>query len=248
MTSSEKRVSAYAGALVALGITVGLVVLALCGCAFANSLSEIRSDCRYLVKDYGASRRRFSDTILNGFVNDGQNSVVQEALPIRKPFQFELVAGTTYYDLPSDFLAVTRLTRDYLVIKQESLASLDKRMEWQQVGGLPTSYYVSFASRTKVGFYPFPDTTSSTGTIRLEYAASIQAMDDDTDAPFSGIAELQPYANILSEFCAFKCSVIDGELDMAAVYSKAYEDGKKTLMNTSMMMPNYNPSITPATR
>jgi len=214
--------------------------------AYCDTLAVMREDCRVLVRDSGSSRRRFSDATLNGFINEGQRETISDIQPIRKSIEFELVAGTTYYSLPSDFVSVRRVTRDYLALREESPSSLDKLAEWQSVAGLPTRYFVSFASRTKVGFYPWPDGSTSTGTIRLEYNASAVDMTDDAETPFNGIAELQQYGHILAHYCAYRAAMIYGQTDLAAVYLNDYQKDVKRMGETATDRPNYNPGITPA--
>ena len=215
--------------------------------ANADNLGTIRADCRMLSKDSGNSRRRFSDATLNGFINEAQREVVMGLLPIQKSIQFELVAGTTYYSLPADFIHIRRLTRDLLVLKEESPASLDKRSEWQRVAGLPTIYFLSFASRTLVGFYPWPDNSSSTGTIRMDYSAQPAEMTADGDFPFNGIVEFYGYHHMLGHYCAYRASLIYGMNDMAAVYKKDFDDDFKRMGETATARPNYTPGISPGT-
>jgi hypothetical protein len=212
-----------------------------------DNLSTMREDCRTLVKDSGTTRRRFSDATLNGFISEGQREVMMALLPIRKSTEFDLQAGVTYYTLPDDFLQVRRVTRDYLVLPEMSVAMLDKRSEWQRVGGLPTAYFVSFASRTKVGFYPWPDSSSSTGTIRLEYNAMAQDLTTDLSEPFNGIVELQQYDHLLAHYCAYRASMIYGQQDLAAVYLQNFKEDVKRMGETALGMPNYNPGVTPGT-
>ncbi len=216
--------------------------------AQAATLSGIQTRCRVDIKDTGASRQRFSDAQLAAFINESQDDIAQDLWPIRKSFVFELVAGTTYYSMPSDWLHTTRTTRDHQAIEEKSLASLDKNSAWQSVGGLPTVYFVSFSSRTKVGFYPFPDTVSSTGTIRMEYIAKATYLAGSTDEPFGGVSELQPYADLLVHYCAYRAAMIYGQQDLAAVYLNAYQAGLKTMQKEINTRPSYNPPITPATR
>lgn len=211
-----------------------------------DNLSTMREDCRTLVKDSGTTRRRFSDATLNGFISEGQREVMMGLLPIRKSMEFALVAGVTYYQLPDDFLQVRRVTRDYLVLTEQSVAMLDKKSEWQRVSGLPTSYFVSFASRTKVGFYPWPATSGDLGTIRLEYNAMAQDLSADADEPFNGIIELQQYDHMLAHYCAYRASMIYGQSDLAAVYLQNFREDLRRMGETALGMPNYNPGITPA--
>lgn len=209
--------------------------------ADAITLSTIRSDCRVMAADSGSSRNRFSDAQLLRFINEGQKDAVQFAKPIHRSYQFELVAGTTYYAAPSDYLTVVRLTRSYQLLPEVSIKNLDKSQQWQTVGGLPVNYFVNHSSRTLIGFYPFPSTSSSTGTIRMEYAAQATDLSADSDQPFNGVSELQPYAYLLSFYCAYRASVIDSKVAQSQAYYAEFKRGSDMLASDAFSRPNYQP-------
>ncbi len=222
------------------GIRLALL-LALPIQAGAITLSTLRADCRILVKDGGTTRNRFSDAQLLRFINEGQKDLVQYAKPIRKSFQFELVSGTTYYALPSDYLTVVRLTRSYQVLPEVSIQNLDKSLQWQTVAGLPINYYVNHSSRTLIGFYPFPNSTSSTGTVRVEYTAQATDLSSDSDLPFNSVTELQPYAYLISFYCAYRASLIDSQIAQAQAYYAEFKRGSDMLASDAFSRPNYRP-------
>ena len=232
-------------------LKLAMLFLLLAGQAKAITLSTIQNDCRVLVKDTGTSRQRFSDAQFLRFINEAQKDANQQIYPIQKATQFELVSGTTFYAAPSDYLHILRMTRDYQVIKEQSLLSLDKLGEWQAVGGLPTSYYISFSSRSKIGFYPFPDSSRSTGTIRYDYIAQVTDLAAASDTPFNAIAELQPYGYILSFYCAYRAALIDGITDVAAAYLGEYQRGLSRMSEEATARPAYRPGVigvTPGSR
>ncbi len=218
-----------------------IVSLLLASGASAITLSTLRSDCRVMIKDGGSTRNRFSDAQLLRFLNEGQKDLVQYAKPIRKSTQFELVSGTTYYAAPSDFQAVIRLTRSFQVLDEKSIQALDKQQEWQRVGGLPVSYFVNHSSRTLIGFYPFPNSSTSTGTIRMEYSAQATDLASDTDSIFNGIVELQPYGYLDAMYCAYRASLIDSQTAQAQAYYAEYRRGSDMLAGDAFSRPNYRP-------
>ncbi len=224
-----------------------LLLLLLAAPARAITLSTLRSDCRVLVMDDGTTRNRYTDAQLLRFLNEGQKDLVQYAKPIRKGYQFELAAGTTYYPTPSDFLSVERLTRAYQVLTEQSIKALDKTQQWQTVGGLPISYYVNHSSRSLIGFYPFPNNSSSIGTIRMEYNATAADLSADADQPFNGVPELQPYAYLVSFYCAYRASLIDAEIAQAQAYYAEYRRGSDMLASDAFSRPNYRPGAVGAT-
>jgi hypothetical protein len=220
------------------------LLLAFPTCARAITLSTIRSDCRTLVKDTGASRQRFTNAQLLRFVNEGQKDLNQAARAVRKSTEWELAVGTTYYAAPSDFIFPLRITRDYFIIKEKSVSDLDKNSEWQKVAGLPFNYFIDFSSRTKIGFYPFPDDSSSTGTIRMTYLAQVSDLSADSDQPFNSITELQPYGWALSLYCAYRASLIDGQVSLATAYASEYKHELDMLQIDATSRPAYKPPVT----
>lgn len=223
-----------------------LALLLLASPAWSITWSTIRSDCRALVKDTSTSRTRFSNAQLLRFGNEGQKEAISYGKIIRKSYEFELVSGTTYYSMPSDFLMAVRLSRDYLVLEEKSVANLDKSQQWEKTKGLPINYFVNFSSRTKIGFYPFPDSSTSTGTIRMEYAATATDLSADGDSVFNGIQELQPYGYSLAFYCAYRASLLDGQLPQAQAYLAEWRKNLEMMTVDSFRRPNYNPSMTPA--
>jgi len=225
------------------------VVLALCFLAqpvIALTLSQVRTEARVLALDNGSTRRRFSDARLNAFINEAQRSVVLEARPILRSGQFELAAGTTYYSLPSDFLQVSRVTLDWDTLAETTPEAQDRASEWQTVGAEPTHYYIHFASRTKIGFYPFPDTARSTGTVRFEYWAQATDLSADADVPFNAITELNPYHYALAQYAAAHMAAIDGKGGIASLYITEYRATIERMKSEAKSRPSYRPSASPS--
>lgn len=218
-----------------------LALLLLPSWAGAITLSTVRSDCRIMVTDTGTARNRYTDAQLLRFINEGQKDAVQYAKPIRKSTQFELVSGTTYYSAPTDFLAPIRLTRSYQLLPEQSIQALDKQISWQTVPGLPITYFINHSSRTLIGFYPFPNTTNSTGTIRMEYSGQATDLSGDSDQPFNSIVELQPYGYLLSLYCAYRASLLDSEITKAQAYYAEYRNLREMLASDAFSRPNYRP-------
>ena len=128
------------------------------------------------------------------------------------------------------------------MLPELSIQALDKQVQWQTVRGLPVNYYVNHSSRTKIGFYPFPDSTSSTGTIRMEYSSQVTDLSADADVTFNSITELQPYGELLAYFCAYRASVVDSLGIQAQAYYAEYRRGLDMLAQDAFSRPNYRPS------
>lgn len=226
-------------------IILGLLLALWIPCqARAVTLSTLRTTARLLSDDNGTVRTRFTDAQVNGLLNEGQATAIARSWCIHKPYSFDLVSGTTYYSLPSDFLAMRRLTSDWLDLPEMSPAALSGRSRtWEDSSGTPTYYFINFSSRTKVGFAPFPDTVSDTTTIRMEYFASVTDMTASVGA-FNDIAELQAYAHMLPYYAAFRMAIIDGRTGVAEAFLAQFELLLKSMMERCFERPNYNPSAT----
>lgn len=230
-----------------LGRSLAILALALLACcpAGAVTLSTLRSDARLLADDNGTTRFRFTDAQVNSLLNEGQKTAIARSWCVHKSYSFDLVSGTTYYSLPADYVAMKRLTSDWLDLPEMSVAALaGKNRSWEESSGTPSFYFVNFASRTKVGFAPFPDTTSDTTTVRMDYFASITDMASDSDDAFNDIVELQPYAHMLPYFAAFRMAIIDGRTGVAEAFLAQYELLLKSMMERCFERPSYNPSAT----
>lgn len=210
----------------------------------AATLSEIRADARSMITDAQGTRQRFSDSEINRWINEGQRITDTRTLCTYKAFVFDLVAGTTYYSLPSDFLQIRRVTRDNLSIIEMTPAGLDGRSaEWEVSSGLPTYYFINFSSRTKIGFAPFPNVATDTATIKVEYNAYTPTLTSDSDVPFGGITELFPYHYSLIYYAAYKASIIDERYDKAKVFMESYNSISTLMKDTCLIRPNYLPNL-----
>lgn len=215
--------------------------------AGALTLSDIRTNARTLVQDSGTatSRLRFSDAKIDEFSNECQREAVGTVYPLMESYQFELVAQTTYYSLPNNFLAVKRLTWKGRVLPEKSPVNLDQTKEWESISGTPINYFVTFSSRTKVGIYPFPADSSSTGTIKVDYYSQADEMDDSADVPFNGVREFYPFHHMITYCAASRMAAIDGQGSLAAMFMQIYVQSLARLSSVAMSRPAYSPAVTP---
>lgn len=211
------------------------------GAASSLSLSEIRIQARVLGLDSGVSRRRFSDSRVNDFINEAHRQIVLDIRPILKSSGFELVAGTTYYSLPADFLQISRVKLEHDFLPEKTPEGLDRTDRWEEVGSRPTNYFINFASRTLLGFYPFPDSVSSTGTITFDYYAQATDLSSDSDEPFGGSTELDPHGYTLAYYAAALMVAIDGKTALATLYIALYKAGVERMRREAKSRPSYRP-------
>lgn len=215
--------------------------------SWAITLSSMESQSRFLALDAG-TRTRFSTATIDSFLNEGQRMAVLDAKPIIKPLTISLAVGSRYYTLPTDYLQVRRLTRDYLDLKEETPESLANKagLSWETASAIPTNYFINFASRTMLGVYPYPSDSSQLGTIRLEYYAQATELVSGGDSPFNGIVELIPYHYILPYYAAYRMSTIDGRVDLAQIYRAEFYEGLERMKREALARPSYRPGLSPS--
>lgn len=222
-----------------------LLLLLFCPSVNALTSSGIRSDVRSLITDGSGTRQRFSEVELNNWINEGQRLADVKTLCIYQAYSFSLSTGTTYYSLPTDFLQIRRVTRDFLALQELTPAGLDGRSaEWENQSGLPTYYFLNFSSRTKIGFAPFPLTTADLGTIKVEYMAYSTALSTTTDGvPFNGVTEFYSYHPALSFYAAYKASMVDERDNKSKVFLDSFNALTDLMKQRCVERPNYNPQM-----
>lgn len=222
--------------------TVFLFFLALPTSICARQLSSLITDSRVLATDNSTERQRFSDAQIAQLLNDAQRQAISVTWCLEKSVQFELVAGTTYYSLPSDFLAFRRVTRDHMLLNEMTPAALDSKSEgWEEASGLATYYFVNFSSPSKIGVAPFPQTSTDTGTIRMDYFQQPTDMSASVDQPFNGVITLYPYHNALAYYAASRMASIDGRMDVSPLFLQQYAAYVDQMKNKCKERPNYLP-------
>ena len=194
--------------------------------ARALTLADLRTEARVLSLDNG-SRLRFSTSTIDNWLNEAQRIAAVETRAIRKAGAFELVAGTTYYGLPSNFLHVARVTFKYRELGEETPESLAGKIGWNWIEskGQPSSYYLNFSTRTNIAFYPWPSATS--------------------DEPWSGIDELVAHHRLLAYFAAAHMTAIDGRQDLSAFYMGMFSAGLERMKREANDRPSYRPGLRP---
>ncbi len=210
----------------------------------SKSASTLVTDTRLLARDPSSlGRVRFSDAQILNFLNEAQADAIATTFCIEKEYSFDTVSGTTYYALTDSFISVKRLLSDSMKLDEKSPEKLDKlSSEWETVTGTPFNYYINFSSRTKIAFYPVPDSVSSTTTIKIEYFARADTM-ILTSTPFNGITEFNSFHNMLSYYAAAQMLYIDGSVTVGDRYMQRYTYLKKVFGRSCKARPTYMPNI-----
>lgn len=162
---------------------------------------------------------------------------------LQQSLVFQLVPGTTYYSLPTNYLAIQRVTIGSKWLSQMSEAALDGRSRgWEASSGYPTYYFVSISSRGLVGFAPWPATSSDTDTVKVQYDIQSNDLVNGTDIPFNGVNELVQYHYGLPYYAASIMSAIDGQSARSTSYMQIFQLAAAAMTKECNDMPGYRPS------
>lgn len=212
----------------------------------ALTLSEIRTEIRVRIKDTDSTRRRYTDSQLNAIVNQTQRDVINVSWVVKESTEIALVAYTTYYTLPTDLIAIERLTKDYKNLPETSLQELDSRFNnstWATTNGTPDRYFQDPVQPDKVGVYPVPSTTTHMGTLRMNYFSQGTTLSSDSDEPFNGEDRYAPYHDLLIYDPVYKIMLLEGEAAKASEYRAYYEARLQILLGTAGNKPNFLPGF-----
>lgn len=205
--------------------------------------AEVISRARTYLRDTSsdASRQRFSDSDLLGFLNDGQREANSYAWLMKSSYTFTLSGGTTEYAMPSDFMATWRVEYARKKLDQTSINELDAlSIGWKSASGTPQRYYLYTATTTLMGFQPAP-TTLTTATVTVYYIQRTQDLTSSSQTPFNGWTQMQPYHSALSYYIAYRGLWLVGDTSLADRYMQEWS-GFIEMMRTGMLkMPDYNP-------
>lgn len=224
---------------------------AVCSVSFAKTLAELRSDLRININDTRSDRPRYSNATLNQLLNDAQDVVVNATWLSLKTTSYVLSRGTTYYNLPSDYLAAQQVdfanVSGVINLEEQSLKALaNYNISWRTQGGKPAYYYVDASSSTTnliVSFIPIPNSATSTGTVTMQYFSSISSMTADTDVPFNNKSNLETYDDIIVFYATIRIKGIERKFDDANFYTTLYTAMLSDMRSRLGMMPNYKPGI-----
>lgn len=212
----------------------------------ALALSGIRSEIRILIKDNDSSRRRYNDAQLLTFINDAQREISNATWIIHKSTSISLVSGTTYYSLPSDLIEIKRVTREYKGLDETTFDKQDSDNDdgsWETTGGTPSNYFQNESQPDKIGIYPFPNSATSTGTIRMIYVAQPVDLASDSDVPFNSHNRYAPYHDAIIFYVCMRIFLLEGEMDKSAMYSQLYESRINLMRALVGLKPNYLPGF-----
>ena len=224
-------------------LILGAILLASFASVEAKTASELIENSRVLARDPSATGRvRFTNAQILNFLNEGQRDAIGATLCIRKAYTFDTSSGTVYYSLPTDFMQIDRVLHDNHKFEEKAPAKLDQNSsEWETETGEPINYFVNFASRTKIGFFPYPVTNTTTATVKVEYYALAYDM-STSSTPYNGITEFTPFHQMLPFYASAQMLWIDGLVSQADRYFQRYAIYRQQFNDYCRARPGYFPN------
>jgi hypothetical protein len=227
-----------------LAATLSLALLALSPSRAAETLAQLQSDVRALTLDASTSGNpHFTNAQITTFLNQAQREILAGSHCLQQSIIFQLVPGTTYYPLPTNYTVIERLTIGSKSIPQVTPASMDSQsLGWEQTSGYPNRYFINFSSRGLVGFAPFPQQSTDTDTIKVDYDVQANDLVNPTDYPYNGVNELQDYQHALAYWTAATIEQIDQQPTLAGYYFQLFGMVAKQMQIKCRDLTNYKPS------
>lgn len=227
-------------------IVISVFCLFCVGISNALNLGDIRTEVRLHIKDSNTSRQNYSDTQLNNIINQAHRDACNISWVVKKSTSLELVSGTTHYALPSDLYQIARVTFRNENLEEKSLAGLDGEFsdsDWETVGGYPEDYYQNPVLPGYISFYPYPNSSTSTGTIKINYIGMANLMSSDSDKPFNGDDRYQDFSDMLIWYTVASIFSIEGKVDRVQTYFNMYESRLALMIDKVGQKINYFPSF-----
>lgn len=206
--------------------------------------TDIETLARVLALDNGP-RPRFSTSTIDGFINEAGEVYSLEVKKQLKTTSFQLALNTTFYAMPNDYVQVWSVSLDDYYLQEGTPESLAARgQKWRLATGRPTHFFVDFSTRSAVGFYPYPADSSSTGTVKVYYWGQDSVFLATATVGGTFGPEFRPYNDAYAYYAAYRMTVIDGRLDLAAIYKQEWLEYIARAVRELNQRPNYRPGAT----
>jgi hypothetical protein len=240
-------------ALLFFGLFFGLLLVWV-GSPEALTLSEIRTQIRVNVHDTAstASLQRYSDSTLTALINEAQRDVVNQTWCLETSTAIPITAGTTYYSLPTNTLAISQARYRTSTGTVTNLSEVGRRVflqgspdfERQSATGIPTQYFVQYSTSggTALQVGIVPSARSSGGSLLFDYYHQATDLSGDSEVPFGGYRLLYPYHYSIVYRVSARIRLMEGFAD-AQSYAQMYASEVSAIVNRAGSKPNYNPSF-----
>jgi len=217
--------------------------------SWAENLRTLTKRVRLLTGDtpYYTTIPRLSDASIKDLLNEGQSYFSAQWVLVQRT-TFTLVAGTTEYAMPTDYMAVKRVQFKNSIIPEATLNGLDgDGRSWVTSGGTPNTYYTRTTTISVIGFTPWP-TSVGTGTATMDYYVQAAELSGPNDIPFNGLPDFYPLHESLSKYAAYRFFLTIGNMNTANIYAQEVLSDIKRLRDMVDTKPNYRPGASPLER
>jgi len=210
------------------------------------TLSSCTSRVRSIIDDPNTTSGtvRYSSATIHSLINVGQRIMAVNTMSIKSYATQSLTINTTEYLMPSDCIAIDRITltkpdgKGPKVIPQSTVFHLDvdKGKEWSIKTSTPTAYYIR---NRHIGMYPYPN--GSNFTLTVWYTKLPAYMTAESDYVFDGYNQMEIHWNALASYAAAQLLMQDGNTALADKYFAEFVGG----MESAVMWMNNHPAFTP---
>jgi hypothetical protein len=230
------------------------------GVAHGMTLAEIETQIRRNVRDTSTtvSLQRYSDTSIDNLINEGQRVIVNQTWCLDSATGYVLTSGTSQYVLPDDFLAVKyarfkdQSNNTFILEEKNERSFIITNPTWEKQGGKPVQYFVRSSTSTgtpdEISYYPIPNTTSSTGTVTIDYYKQATDMTTGTDVPFDGLKSMIPYHYSLVDYVTMRILLLEGNSNEATLYNQMFSTELAVISSKFGSKPNWSPSFSAGTK
>lgn len=242
-------------------LILGVALLFLCVKSYGLTRGDAETEIRYLIKDANPSLQRYTDTVLDSFINAAQREIASETFCIQTSTGIILTPGVTTYGLPSDFIAfklvvlkpANNRTRFLTEVSQKSV--FENNPDFANQSGPPMQYFSRYstiapgvAGSESFKITPIPTATaSSTGTMTVTYYAQAPDLTSDLSVLFGGYTVLVPYHEAVVYKVVAKIKGIESDIPGSTYYFQLYGNMVSLMVGKLNTMPNFTPSITAGT-
>ena len=217
--------------------------------ANALTLAQIRTAVRLNIRDTATSTalQRYSDSTLNTLINEGQRAVAMRAWPMTKTNTLTASASTVYYTMPSDTLAIRRVTYNGVVLPEVTQQQIDADQNygsWESSTTTTTPKYWfrgNQNSTNSIGLYPAP--ASSGATVLVYYASAPTDLSADSDVPFESETRFSSYHDLLVFYATERIEMIEGLTDKAQMFQGFFDTELETFSENIGLRPQVVPAI-----
>jgi hypothetical protein len=209
--------------------------------SFSMNRKEMLSQVKWTIRDNPqfVMKHKFTDEILIDLINDAHREINDITWTIHNSTRIVLSAGTTSYSLPNDCYAINRVLLNLdTILSEKTITALDNEADgwYKSSTNTPTYYYQSW-DKTKISFYPCPDTSY---VIDMDYTQIASDLTSDTSVPFNGIDKYKTYHNLIVWRVVAYCLSVDNSPN-ATIFWELWSNGVGRMANQIGVTPNYIP-------